>query len=1777
MSVIVGVSMPRCGHHFVERLLRAAYDGVYEYCEFYSPSNCCKTVPCKTKADLTGDRTHVFYQKNHDIGLTLPRNIACDMILIQYRAPLDQSVANFDNYTRVFKHDDTASSMPYFLASNANYYIQFFRKWIQVAPENVFLLKYEDLCDRPVETIRQIGRRISTPISETALENRLPDIRATGGGGHTFVRRDYAKHRFFDQDIFAATESLIFQDCEGLDYVPRFQQKPADEALRVMQLLYASEKAKDNRLERVRLLRRALEIQPNMANIFNEIAITLLSLGKKNDALRASERALALDPRHPAYLHVRGVIAFALEDFRGAEQYQESAIASGGESAPYVTMLERARNRQKDKATSLPTSEETEHLPSRAHAITPNGALSTEAYRRPQQYPVSSITPDSDKALNDATPDGPQNRQKEQATLSPMNEESEAVQSREQTIVPEAATAAEPDRLQQQRLRPSSASDHEIEMRLTMLEDAQGMRRAQVDLKQRKTRWLSWPNSDKLPRPAPAPARRSSASPHPLFDVVWYRRKNPDLLPVQANFQHYITKGWQELRTPHPLFSIEYYLRLRPDVLKCGLEPLSHFIINGWKESSNPHPLFDVSFYLSQDPPLDGYDPLTHYVIKGWRQGLRPNPAFQPTEYIERYADVRKAGVEPLTHFLAHGVFERRLYSSTHEFGSLRQENEALRLLGPNFDVSATSRVCEQPEPFAHGNVPIPHGRDQNGPSDSDEHDLPTRDPANSRTIEREVECEYPDARADREPTLCVVDQYEFASLRSEPDYEIATRDFDGFEYSIIYDDIARMLNFDQEACRQHWISSGRSEGRYGPGVRLFAERRASLQRVLQKPFGLNIYGPFDAISGLGTAARNLADAICSNDIPHELHIFDVSNGIPRITRKEWARPGTYRINLILANADQIENVVRMYPAGYFDNSYNIAQWAWELAAFRPDWYACFAAVDEVWTYSDFVVDSISAISPVPVRKIPIPVVTSPTLISTEAAREWFMIPQGKFVFLTVFDAGSTSSRKNPISIINAFCSAFSKVEDVFLLVKFHSPVNVEQDLLRELYKAISDIPNAALISDRLSEEEMAKLRAASDCLISAHRSEGYGLNIAEFMALGKTVVATNYSGNLEFFSERTGYPVDYRLIEIQQQAGPYLPGYVWAEPDVESLVEQMRRAFLEREQPERREAARARAEELSPKAIGKAIREHLEQMDLDADSDAPSPTFAKYLTASRNVGLPAVCRPLAGETRDELRLLKNRPRLSVIVPVYNVPPGYLRQCINSVRAQTYPFWELCLCDDASTNPDTVAELETFRGVDPRIRIRRLAANTGISRASNAAAEIATGEFLVLLDNDDVMLPDALMEIVRALNMNASLDCIYTDEEKIDERGNRIDHFLKPDWSPEHLESVMYVLHMLAVRKRLFFDLGGFRPDFDGAQDYDLMLRISRATARIHHVQKVVYQWRAIPGSAAAVVDAKPYALEAGLRALREHARVKYGLRSCVEKGLLPGTFRVRRPLRADIPVTLLILTNNGEIDLPGRGRIRIIDNFVDSILAHTAYPNYQIVVVDNSRLSEGQRRRFHQLGVRVENFTGPVVPFNYSAKANFSIDCAQTDHIVILNDDMEVFDDDWLTALMELAQDENIGGVGGRLFHADGTIQHVGMVLGVNGAAAHPYHGFPGDFIGYNGFTHIIRNYSAVTGACFATRKSVIARVGGFDERLAIDFNDTDLCLRILEHGYRIVYTPFASLRHFESVSAKRNAQNPAEVALFNSRWRQYVENDPYYNIHLSKTRNDYALRADP
>jgi GT2 family glycosyltransferase len=516
---------------------------------------------------------------------------------------------------------------------------------------------------------------------------------------------------------------------------------------------------------------------------------------------------------------------------------------------------------------------------------------------------------------------------------------------------------------------------------------------------------------------------------------------------------------------------------------------------------------------------------------------------------------------------------------------------------------------------------------------------------------------------------------------------------------------------------------------------------------------------------------------------------------------------------------------------------------------------------------------------------------------------------------------------------------------------------------------------------------------------------------------------------------------------------------------------------------------------------------------------------------------------------------------ISVVVPVHDPPERVLRACLSSVLSQTHTNWQLCICDDASNQPETAAVLEEYRAADSRIAIVRSDTNVGIASATNLAAAEAAGEFIALLDHDDELHPQALAEVAYAIDSDPMIDLLYTDEDKLEVDGTHCDPFFKPDWSPEYLCSVMYLLHCFCLRRSIFEELGGMRTPFDSAQDYDLALRAAPISRRVYHVRRILYHWRKSESSAALSLAAKPVAVEAGRRALAD-AAARMDPPAEAAHGLLPGTYRLQRSQESRPPVTLVIVSRDPESDVQGRGRIRILHNFIRSILELSTYPNYRILVVDDGELSDATASLIAECGARritLRQGNGSWPSFNYSRKVNFAIDHVESEYFVLLNDDLEVISPDWIESLMDYAVIPDVGIVGAHLVFADGSTQHAG-VIGKPTGPDHVFYGMPQDEIGYYGFSHVVRNYAAVTAAVMATKKGVVARVGLFDEQLAHDFNDIDFCLRAGSRGYRVVYTPFSRLYHFEHASLRRLEPDRKELSLFNSRWREWIECDPYF-----------------
>jgi GT2 family glycosyltransferase len=536
---------------------------------------------------------------------------------------------------------------------------------------------------------------------------------------------------------------------------------------------------------------------------------------------------------------------------------------------------------------------------------------------------------------------------------------------------------------------------------------------------------------------------------------------------------------------------------------------------------------------------------------------------------------------------------------------------------------------------------------------------------------------------------------------------------------------------------------------------------------------------------------------------------------------------------------------------------------------------------------------------------------------------------------------------------------------------------------------------------------------------------------------------------------------------------------------------------------------------------------------------------------------------------RAEAEKFAYRPTISLAVPVYNTAEDLLTAMVESVVAQTYSKWELCLANDASTAPHVRPFLERWAARDRRIKITTLAKNQGIAGATNAALTLAKGEFVGLLDSDDVLMPYALHETVRVLNEAPGTDLVYSDEDKMDEKGQlRWDPFFKPDWSPDLLLSMNYICHFGVYRRSIIEELGGFRAAFNGSQDYDLVLRFTERTNKIVHVPSILYCWRAIQGSGATDSMAKPYAVETAGRAVAD-ALKRRGVAGRVERGFATGRWRVRYEIKGQPGVTIVLATG---------GKMQFLEPCLKDLLTRTSYANLQILVVDNSEGST-VAALCQQLGARHKNLQYRefrLKPFNYPAINNFAVRSVETPYIVLMNDDMTVITPDWVEAMLEHAQRPEVGIVGPKLLYPDEAIQHAGVILGPYQNSGHAFKHFPANDPGYFDLAQVIRNCSAITFACAMMRRALYDEVGGLDEKnLRVAFNDVDMCLRVRERGYWNVYTPHAVLYHLESVTKKVTVE-PGELEFMQRRWAHVIQHDPFYNPNLTRKGEDYTLNLE-
>jgi len=538
-------------------------------------------------------------------------------------------------------------------------------------------------------------------------------------------------------------------------------------------------------------------------------------------------------------------------------------------------------------------------------------------------------------------------------------------------------------------------------------------------------------------------------------------------------------------------------------------------------------------------------------------------------------------------------------------------------------------------------------------------------------------------------------------------------------------------------------------------------------------------------------------------------------------------------------------------------------------------------------------------------------------------------------------------------------------------------------------------------------------------------------------------------------------------------------------------------------------------------------------------------------------------------------------PRFSVLTPVYETPADVLAAMLKSVRAQTFPDWELCLVDDASTRPHVGAMLASAQGEDRRIRVLHREENGGIVAASNDALAMAGGEFVALLDHDDELHPEALARVHEALLGEPEADYAYTDEDKIDGHGNHVGALFKPGWSPERLRTQMYTCHLSVLRRSLVEEVGGFDSEFEGSQDWDLVLKATERARSVLHIPEILYHWRMLETSAAGGGEAaKPWAFEAGTRALQAHCE-RIGMPARVERDLAhPGVYRLQPALEGE-PLVSIVIPTGGQVREVRYQPVVLVDHCVRSIVEDSTYENYEIVVVADTTIDPAVLAELREIGGERLRLVDYDRPFSFSAKIDLGAAHSKGEHLLLLNDDIEVATPNWIERMVMYSGLPEVGAVGGRLLWEDGRLQHVGVRF-ENGLPGHPHRGFSGEFRGYSNDVLVARDFLAVTGACLMTRRDLFEEVGGFSAELPVNYNDMDYCLKLHAAGKRSVYDPGLVMYHFESSSRSTEVEE-WEKEWLRERWLPLTAVDPYSNPNLKremprlKAQLGWALRGRP
>lgn len=563
---------------------------------------------------------------------------------------------------------------------------------------------------------------------------------------------------------------------------------------------------------------------------------------------------------------------------------------------------------------------------------------------------------------------------------------------------------------------------------------------------------------------------------------------------------------------------------------------------------------------------------------------------------------------------------------------------------------------------------------------------------------------------------------------------------------------------------------------------------------------------------------------------------------------------------------------------------------------------------------------------------------------------------------------------------------------------------------------------------------------------------------------------------------------------------------------------------------------------------------------------------------ASKRLDFGTKSFPNAEERRrEEETVFPREIKISVLVPLYNTPEKFLREMIDSVVTQTYKNWELCLADGSDDKHTDVGRIcQEYIEKDSRIKYQKIEKNLGISGNTNVCFSMATGNFIGLFDHDDVMHPSLLFECVKTV-CEKDADYVYTDEATF--TSPNLDdlivlHF-KPDYSPDNLRANNYICHFSMFDADLLKKTGLFRPEYDGSQDHDMILRLTEEAKHVCHIPKILYYWRSHPNSVAADIGAKTYAIDAAKRAVHDHMRDYYGIEVEVESTrAFPTIFQIKYPINGEPLISIVI---------PNKDHVEDLRRCITSIEKKSTWKNYEIVVVENNSVEQSIRDYYKELEsdpkVKIVTYKGG---FNYSKINNVGVKETKGEYLLFLNNDTEVISPDWMEQLLMYAQRKDVGAVGAKLYYADNTIQHAGVVIGLGAhrSAGHTHYKMPREHLGYMGRLCYAQDVTAVTGACLMVKKSIYEEVDGLDESFTISLNDVDLCLKIREKGYLNIFTPFAELYHYESKTrgmeeGEKLRRYERECAHFRDKWKEQLDaGDPYYNPNFSLDYSDFTLR---